>query len=89
LTYIFDACVLLALIKNEKGFDKVKALLAEAKSGQSIIYMNIINLIEVNYYFYRVLGKEKSASILEEIYSFPINFIDTIDNVIFFRDITP
>jgi len=83
LTYIFDACAILALIKKEKGADKVRTLLDEAKNKQSIIYMNTINLIEVNYYFYRLLGKEKSASILNEVYSFPINFIDTIDDVIF------
>ena len=83
MTYIFDACAILALIKKEKGADKVRTLLDEAKNKQSIIYMNTINLIEVNYYFYRLLGKEKSASILNEVYSFPINFIDTIDDVIF------
>ena len=45
--------------------------------------MNTVNLIEINYCFYRALGKEKSALILEQIYALPINFIDTIDDVIF------
>jgi len=83
LTYIFDACSLVALFKREKGADKVRALLDEALAGETIIYMNIINLIEIYYLFYRALGKEKSALVLEQIYALPINFINTIDEVIF------
>ena len=47
MTYIFDACTLLAFYKNEKGADIIEKLLEEAVSGQSLIYMNIINLIEI------------------------------------------
>jgi predicted nucleic acid-binding protein len=83
LIYIFDACALIALLKKEKGFDKISALLDEAHTGQSVIYMNTINLIEVYYLFYRALGKDKSGLILEKIYTMPIQFIDTIDRVIF------
>jgi predicted nucleic acid-binding protein len=83
LTYIFDACALIALLKREQGADKVRALLDEAYAGQSVIHMNIINLIEVYYLFYRALGREKSGLILEKIYTMPIQFIETIDSVIF------
>ena len=83
MTYIFDACALIALLKQEQGFDKISALLDEALAGQSVIYMNTINLIEVYYLFYRALGKEQSGLILEKIYTMPVQFIDTIDEVIF------
>jgi predicted nucleic acid-binding protein len=83
LIYIFDACALIALFKKEKGADKIRALFDEALAGQSSIYMNIVNLIEVHYGFYRTLGKEKSGLILEQVYKMPIQFIDTIDGVIF------
>jgi PIN domain nuclease of toxin-antitoxin system len=83
LIYVLDACALLALYKNEKGSDKVKALLDEAKTGQSIIYMHSINLIEVYYYFYRKLGKEQADFILERINKMPLSIIDTIDKLIF------
>ena len=83
MIYIFDACALIALLKKERGFDKINALLDEAHTGQSVIYMNTINLIEVYYWFYRALGKEKSALILEKIYTMPVQFIDTIDEIIF------
>ena len=83
MTYIFDACALIALFKQEKGSDKVRALLDEALGGQSVIYMHTINLIEVHYGFYRTLGQEKSNLILEQIYTMPIQFIDTIDAKVF------
>jgi len=83
LTYIFDACALIALFKREQGADVVRTLLDEALAGQSVIYMNIINLIEVHYGFYRTLGPAKSDLILEQIHTMPIHFIDTIDTTIF------
>ena len=83
MTYILDACSLVALFKKENGADKVKALLEEARTGQHDVFMNIINLIEMNYLFHRALGKEKSAALLEQISLLPIQFISTIDEVIF------
>jgi predicted nucleic acid-binding protein len=83
LTYILDACALIALFKREQGADKVRALFDETLAGQSVIYMNTVNLIEVHYCFYRALGREKSGLILEQIYAMPIHFIDTIDTIIF------
>jgi len=83
LNYIFDACALIALFKREQGADKIKALLDEALAGKFAIYMNTINLIEMHYGFYRTLGREISDLILEQVYTMPIQFIDTIDAVIF------
>jgi predicted nucleic acid-binding protein len=83
LIYILDACALIALFKREQGADKVRALLDEAMAGQAVIYMNIVNLIEVHYGFYRALGQEKSGLILELIYAMPVHFIDTIDTAVF------
>ena len=85
MTYVFDACALIALFKREKGADKVRALFDEALERQSTIYMHTVNLIEVHYGFYRALGKEKSSLILEQIYTMPISFIDRIDENVFFE----
>jgi PIN domain nuclease of toxin-antitoxin system len=78
-----DACALIALIKLERGADKIESLLNEAVTEQVDVCMHTVNLIEVHYCFYRTLGKEKSALILEKIHKMPIRFIDTIDEVIF------
>jgi predicted nucleic acid-binding protein len=83
LIYVLDACALIALVKKEKGYEKIKSLLDEASTGQSTIYMHTINLIEVYYHFYRSSGKEKSGTILEQIYKMPVNFVDFIDPTIF------
>ena len=83
MTYVLDACALIALFKREQGADKIRALLEEALAGQTLVYMNTINLIEVYYGFYRTIGQEKSSLILEQIHAMPIHFIDTIDATIF------
>jgi len=48
LTYILDACALIALFKRERGAEKVRALLDETLTGQTVLYMNVVNLIEVH-----------------------------------------
>ena len=83
MIYVLDACALMALFKGENGADKVEALITEAVTGQSGIYMNTINLIEVYYLFYRKAGKSGADVILEKIYDMPINFINTVDTTIF------
>jgi len=83
LTYILDACALIAVYKNEKGSDKVEALIDEAVVGQAVIYMHTVNLIEVYYRIYHVLGKEKADDILDNIFETPVKFIDFIDDTIF------
>ena len=83
MVYVLDACALIAIYKNEKGADKVKALVKEAAADQCTISMSIVNLIEVDYLFVRMFGREKADLILEEIYGMPIHFVDTIDETIF------
>jgi len=83
LKYILDACSLVALFKKEAGAEKIRSLLDKTTDGQNDIYMNSINLIEVYYGFLRTLGKDKASLVLEKIYTLPIQFINTIDEVIF------
>jgi PIN domain nuclease of toxin-antitoxin system len=56
LNYIFDACALISLIKNEAAFDQVNGLLARAAAGEISIFMSIVNLVEVYYGFLRDMG---------------------------------
>ena len=83
MTYILDACAIIALFKRERGAEKVRELLDETLAGQAVLYMNIINLIEVHYSFYRALGREKSALVIEQIHAIPVHLIYTIDTTIF------
>jgi len=81
--HTLDACALIALFKNEKGSEKIEALFTEALKGQTVVFMSIVNLIEVHYGFCQTLGKEKADLILEQIHTMPIHFIDTINEAIF------
>ena len=83
MVYVLDACALIAVYKKEYGADKVKALIKEALADQCVVSMSIVNLIEVDYLFARIYGREKADLILEEIYDMPIQLIDTIDETIF------
>ena len=83
MIYVLDACALIALFMKEKGLDKVKALLHDALTGQSTVYIHSINLIEVYYKFLRIFGKDKADLLLAEIYTHPINIVDIIDTTIF------
>lgn len=81
--YVLDACALLALINNEQGADRVEAVLREAQSGNSDVYMNKINVYEIYYGIYRVTGKVKADEAYRRILLSPINIIDTFsDNVL-------
>ena len=65
--YVLDACALITLLKNENGADVVASAYKKAESGEAIILMNRVNLLEVYYGFYNSEGKEYADSILENI----------------------
>jgi predicted nucleic acid-binding protein len=78
-----DACALIAWIKKEPGEDTVCVLLDRAKDGKDSLYMNIVNLLEVCYGFYRELGAEKTSLIRQKIAALPITIVHDIGGDIF------
>jgi predicted nucleic acid-binding protein len=83
LNYIFDACALIALIKNEAASDQVSGLLARADAGEIAIYMSIVNLAEVYYGFLRERGEQTADAIMSDAASLPITVIDTINGAVY------
>jgi predicted nucleic acid-binding protein len=83
MTYVLDACALIALLKKEEGADKIRDILKETKAGTSAVYMSIVNLIEVHYGFTKALGQKPALKILEKIHNLPIQIIDTVNNDVF------
>jgi len=83
MIYVFDACALIAYLNNEDGSDSIRNLLKKAADGECVIYINIINLIEVHYANIRSLSAEQAAVILDEILSSPIKVVSDITNTIF------
>jgi PIN domain nuclease of toxin-antitoxin system len=43
MTYILDACALIALINKEPGGDKVKDLLEQASAGEITVAMSTVD----------------------------------------------
>ncbi|GHT87092.1 hypothetical protein FACS1894137_13670 [Spirochaetia bacterium] len=85
MIYVLDACALIALIKEEPGAGVVQNLIDQAIDGEITLCMNMVNLIEVHYGFYRDRGKEAAEVILDRIYKMPIHFQPVIDEKIFYE----
>jgi PIN domain nuclease of toxin-antitoxin system len=83
VTYILDACALVARIKNELGADIVESLLSRAVAGEIDLCINIVNLIEVYYGFMKERGEETARKIMRAIRDTVIEVIDTSDGDIF------
>ena len=65
--FVLDACALIALLKNEDGADSVATAYMKAKNGEAQIIMNMDNLLEVYYGFYRDDGKEYAERIVDSV----------------------
>ncbi|MHB1325612.1 MAG: PIN domain-containing protein [Thermoleophilia bacterium] len=63
--WVLDASALLAYLKREEGFSKVKEVLAAADAGNAEVFINEINLGEV----YSVIAKQRSLSAANSIFS--------------------
>jgi predicted nucleic acid-binding protein len=82
LNYNFDACALIALIKNEAASGQVSGLLARAGAGEITVYMSIVNLTEVYYGFLRERGEQAADAIMSDAAYLPIIVIDTINGAV-------
>ncbi|GHV96730.1 hypothetical protein AGMMS50293_30500 [Spirochaetia bacterium] len=80
MTYVLDACAIIALINKEEGEDTVKDILKKATDEKdTVVCISVVNLIEVYYGFVRELGKDEARTILEKIYAAPITIIENIN----------
>ena len=80
--YIFDACALIALLSKEEGYKNVSKILEEAKTKETRVVMNKINLYEVYYNIYKTYDEESAKIFLNEIKKSPININNEITDEI-------
>ncbi|MDR2054044.1 MAG: type II toxin-antitoxin system VapC family toxin [Treponema sp.] len=85
MTYILDACALIALLDDEEGKDKVDELFTRAKAGEITLCMSIINMLEVYYGFIREDGLERAGEILAPIDETPLQIINLVSDPIYKR----
>jgi len=86
MTYILDACALIALLNRElgKGYETVKDLLDRAVTGEISLCMSLVNLVEVYYRIIQLKGSETADTVMEPIKNLPVRFIRDITDEIYF-----
>ena len=81
---LLDSFALLVYLNKEKGFQKVRDMLAEAQKSGEFILMNEVNVGEVYYILFRKRGQKQADYFLETILAaLPIAIItNTFNDVI-------
>lgn len=64
---LLDSFALLVYLNKEKGFQKVRDMLAEAQESGEFILMNEVNVGEVYYILFRKRGQQQAEYFLETI----------------------
>jgi predicted nucleic acid-binding protein len=78
MNYILDACALLAVYKREPGWEKVNALTIRAAAGDILLYIHMVNLLEVYYGIRREKGPELAQEILDYVDASAIQITDDV-----------
>jgi PIN domain nuclease of toxin-antitoxin system len=79
VNYVLDACALLAFLNKEDGWEKVRKLLVEAAhAGDTQVYMNSVNLLEVYYDRLRLGDTLRLSEFFTLAFESTIQIIDTI-----------
>ena len=81
--FILDACVIIAYLKQEPGFETITNFLDRAYNDEISLYIHKLNLLEVYYGFYRDDGKDQAEAVLVDTLSLPIIVVDDLSDFIF------
>ncbi|GAB4500534.1 MAG: type II toxin-antitoxin system VapC family toxin [Anaerolineales bacterium] len=81
--YLLDAWAMLAYLENENPANlRVTALLKDARQGNVLLFMSIINLGEVYYRAGKKRGEEIAEQILAGIRLLPVEILPADDNLV-------
>lgn len=83
MIYILDACALTALLKKEKGADKILSLYKKAAQGEIQLVINKINLLEAYYDQYRSIGKSIADKTFKNVKESSIEIVSEISDELF------
>jgi predicted nucleic acid-binding protein len=78
MTYVFDACALIAFFNDEAGADTVVELLDRSEAGVDRLCMSCIQVMEVYYDRIYVKGLEYAETVLEDIFNSRITILTEI-----------
>lgn len=65
MTYVLDACALIAVFNIEPGSSKVRDLLVRSMTGEVLVVMSPVNIAEVFYDRINVTGLERANEIFD------------------------
>lgn len=82
-SYVLDSYAVLAYFQAERAGLKVKDLLKQAKNGDMLTFLSMINVGEILYIIGRKLGDDVAMDILQDVLHLPIQLAEvTMDRVI-------
>lgn len=81
MTKVLDASALVTFLERGKGFEKVKAAMADAVERSENLLMSVVNWGEVYYILIRRCGLEKAEQVTKLIETLPIDLVSA-DEVI-------
>ena len=80
---VLDSFALIGYLEDETFAPRIEELLKQARRGKNRIYLHAIHLGEVYYITLRERGQDLADLAFARIKSFPLTYIDTIDENFF------
>ncbi len=81
--FVLDSYALLAYFQAEPAALNVKEILTQARNGDAVVFLSLINLGEVIYTVERKLGRDTSQETLHDILTLPVQVAEvTMDRVL-------
>ena len=81
--YVLDACAMLAVLAKEQGADRVVDAYKKAASGEIVLVMNKLNLLEVYYALFREYGRASANKFVDVVKQSPIAINHEISDEMF------
>lgn len=79
--YVFDSFAILALLRNERGSDRVEQLLDEVRNGRAQGYVSVINLAELFYIISRRKSNEEALVVVESLKSWGLRVVEVSERL--------
>jgi PIN domain nuclease of toxin-antitoxin system len=78
MTFVLDACAIIAVLNAEEGADKVMDVLERAEAGAVSVLMHRANLLEVYYDRWKALDADVAQATLRKIHASPITIVQPV-----------
>ena len=73
---VFDSYALIALFRQEPGYELVRELLVKIAADEADGYITTINIGEVYYMTYRKSNQKNAETVLDALLKFPLQIIE-------------